>query len=115
MLFRSSIVNNNINRNARTLSLVSLGAVALNFMFGGLLAVNPVVGVIGGVVIAGVTAGAAVSYRAGGMHNVIELGKERFRPSLKGRNAQTLPEAVDVSPAVEAAPSPEESETSNRS
>jgi len=111
----TSIVNNNINRNARTLSLVSLGAVALNFMFGGLLAVNPVVGVIGGVVIAGVTAGAAVSYRAGGMHNVIELGKERFRPSLKGRNAQTLPEAVDVSPAVEAAPSPEESETSNRS
>lgn len=94
----TSIVNNNINRNARTLSLVSLGAVALNFMFGGLLAVNPVVGVIGGVVIAGVTAGAAVSYRAGGVHNVIELGRERFgRPSLKdrARGAQVLREAAD--------------------
>ena len=108
----TSIVNNNINRNARTLSLVSLGAVALNFMFGGLLAVNPVVGVIGGVVIAGVTAGAAVSYRKGGVHNVIELGKERFRPSLKGRGAKTLTEAVDAPPAAEAAP--EGSETSNK-
>lgn len=110
----TSIVNNNINRNARTLSLVSLGAVALNFMFGGLLAVNPVVGVVGGVVIAGVTAGAAVSYRKGGVHNVIELGKERFRPSLKGRDAQTLPEAVDVPPKAEAASAPEEPETSNK-
>lgn len=81
----TSIVNNNINRNARTLSLVSLGAVALNFMFGGLLAVNPVIGVVGGVVIAGVTAGAAASYRAGGVHNVIEMGRERFRPALKNR------------------------------
>ena len=61
----TSIVNNNINRNARLLSLVSLGAVALNFMFGGLLAVNPVIGIVGGVVIGGVAAGTAVSYRAG--------------------------------------------------
>lgn len=107
----TSIVNNNINRNARTLSLVSLGAVALNFMFGGLLAVNPVVGVIGGVVIAGVTAGAAVSYRAGGIHNMIQQGRERFeRPSLKdrARGAQVLPEAV--SPAEEKAPEQEKEE-----
>jgi len=95
----TSIVNNNINRNARLLSLVSLGAVALNFMFGSLLAVNPVLGIVGGVVIGGVTAGAAVSYRAGGVHNMIELGRERFRPALKGRRAHSLPETVDVRPA----------------
>ncbi len=95
----TSIVNNNINRNARLLSLVSLGAVALNFMFGGLLAVNPVLGIVGGVVIGGVTAGAAVSYRAGGMHNVIRLGKGHERRALGGRRARPLPEAVDVAPA----------------
>jgi len=92
----TSIVNNNINRNARLLSLVSLGAVALNFMFGGLLAVNPALGIVGGVVIGGVTAGAAVSYRAGGMHNVIRLGKGNGRFSLHGRRARPLPGAVDV-------------------
>ncbi len=105
----TSIVNNNINRNARLLSLVSLGAVALNFMFGGLLAVNPVVGIVGGVIIGGVTAGAAVSYRAGGVHNAIEMGRERFgRPSLKdrARGAQVLREAAGTAPAAE--PQPEE-------
>ena len=103
----TSIVNNNINRNARTLSLVSLGAVALNFMFGGLLAVNPVIGVVGGVVIAGVTAGAAVSYRAGGVHNVLAQGRERVRPSLKAREARTLPEAVEAEPVEEPSQPPE--------
>ncbi len=92
----TSIVNNNINRNARLLSLVSLGAVALNFMFGSLLAVNPVLGVVGGVVIGGVTAGAAVSYRAGGIHNVIQMGRERFRPSLKPRSVGELVEAKET-------------------
>lgn len=92
----TSIVNNNINRNARLLSLVSLGAVALNFMFGGLLAVNPVIGIVGGVVIGGVTAGAAVSYRAGGVHNVIQMGRERFRPALKSRGVRELVEAKTV-------------------
>lgn len=95
----TSIVNNNINRNARLLSLVSLGAVALNFMFGGLLAVNPVIGIVGGVVMGGVTAGAAVSYRAGGMHNVIQLGRERIRPMLRGRNVPTLAETAAEAPA----------------
>lgn len=102
----TSIVNNNINRNARLLSMVSLGAVALNFMFGGLLAVNPVIGVVGGVIIGGVTAGAAVSYRTGGIHNAIELGRERFgRSALKdrARGARVLPES-----APEERPRPEE-------
>ena len=102
----TSIVNNNINRNARLLSMVSLGAVALNFMFGGLLAVNPVIGVVGGVIIGGVTAGAAVSYRTGGVHNAIELGRERFgRSALKdrARGARVLPES-----APEEGPRPEE-------
>ena len=55
----TSIINNNINRNTRLLTLVSLGAVALNFMFGSLLAVSPAIGVAGGVLIGGLTAGAA--------------------------------------------------------
>ena len=106
----TSIVNNNINRNARLLSLVSLGAVALNFMFGGLLAVNPVIGVVGGVIIGGVTAGAAVSYRAGGMHNVIQLGRERIRPVLKGRDVPTLTETAEVPPAEEPVQPPEQAD-----
>ena len=52
----TSIINNNINRNTRLLTLVSLGAVALNFMFGSLLAVSPAIGVAGGVLIGGLTA-----------------------------------------------------------
>ena len=92
----TSIVNNNINRNARLLSLVSLGAVALNFMFGGLLAVNPVIGIVGGVVIGGVTAGAAVSYRAGGIHNAIQLGRDRLRPALGAKPLRQLPDGEEV-------------------
>ena len=59
----TSIINNNIGRNTRLLTLVSLGAVALNFMCAGLLAVNPAIGVAGGVLIGGLTAGAAFFYR----------------------------------------------------
>ncbi len=70
----TSIVNNNINRNARLLSLVSLAGVALNFMFGGLLAVNPAIGIIGGLAIGGLAAGAAVVYRVGGDRNVTPIG-----------------------------------------
>lgn len=103
----TSIVNNNINRNTRLLSMVSLGAVALNFMFGGLLAVNPVLGVAGGVVIAGVTAGAAVSYRSGGVRNVIEGKWKHVHPGLKAHHrVKQLPETVDVTPA----PEPEKTE-----
>lgn len=54
----TSIVSNNLSRNTRLLTLVSLGAVALNFMFGSLLAVSPAIGVTGGVLIGGLTAGA---------------------------------------------------------
>ena len=44
----TSIINNNINRNARLLSIISLVGVVLNFMFGSLLAANPLLGIIGG-------------------------------------------------------------------
>lgn len=81
----TSIVNNNINRNARLLSLVSLGAVALNLMFGGVLAMNPVLGIAGGVVVGGLTVGAAVSYKSGGMRSAIEVGRKRGLLPLKGR------------------------------
>lgn len=59
----TSIVNNNINRSARLLSLISLVGVTLNFLFGGLLAVNPILGVVGGLAIGGLSVGASVMYR----------------------------------------------------
>lgn len=100
----TSIINNNINRNTRLLSLVSLAAVALNFMFGGLLAVNPAIGIAGGVVIGGLTAGAAVSYRAGGIRNAIQSGRERIRPALERRAYREL---VEVGQSHEKAVPPE--------
>lgn len=58
----TSIINNNINRNARLLSVISLIGVVLNFMFGSLLAFNPVLGIAGGVVIAGLSVAATARY-----------------------------------------------------
>ncbi len=80
----TSIVSNNLSRNTRLLTLVSLGAVALNFMFGSLLAVSPAIGVTGGVLIGGLTAGAAVLYRSN--------GSRRF-PRL--HDSQILPDALE--------------------
>lgn len=59
----TSIINNNINRSARLLSLISLVGVTLNFLFGGLLAVNPILGVVGGLAIGGLSVGASAMYR----------------------------------------------------
>ncbi len=59
----TSIINNNINRSARLLSLISLVGVTLNFMFGSLLAVSPVLGVVGGLAIGGLSVGASMMYR----------------------------------------------------
>ena len=53
----TSIINNNINRNARLLSIISLVGVVLNFMFGSLLAANPLLGIIGGLSVAGLSVG----------------------------------------------------------
>ena len=58
----TSIINNNINRNARLLSIISLVGVVLNFMFGSLLAVNPILGILGGVGIAGLSVAATAVY-----------------------------------------------------
>lgn len=95
----TSIVNNNINRNARLLSIVSLGAVALNLMFGGIIALNPALGIVGGVAVVGLTAGAAVSYKAGGLHNAIEVGRKRGLPSLKDRGGSRRPLEMEEAPA----------------
>lgn len=76
----TSIINNNINRNTRLLTLVSLGAVALNFMFGSLLAVSPVIGVAGGVLIGGLTAGAALFYRSNGSRRFPRLHDSQIVP-----------------------------------
>ena len=58
----TSIINNNINRNARLLSIISLVGVVLNFMFGSLLAANPLLGIIGGLSVAGLSVGAPAVY-----------------------------------------------------
>ena len=58
----TSIINNNINRNARLLSIISLVGVVLNFMFGSLLAANPLLGIIGGLSVAGLSVGATAVY-----------------------------------------------------
>lgn len=76
----TSIINNNINRNTRLLTLVSLGAVALNFMFGSLLAVSPAIGIAGGVLIGGLTAGAAVVYRTNGSRRFPRLHDSHILP-----------------------------------
>lgn len=89
----TSIVNNNISRNTRLLTLVSLGAVALNFMFGSLLAVNPVIGVAGGVLIGGLTAGAAVFYR-GNKHSP-RLSDSHIVPEVLEEKAADKPYALE--------------------
>lgn len=74
----TSIVNNNINRSARLLSLISLGGVTLNFLFGGLLAVNPILGVVGGLAIGGLSVGASMMYRTNKrMEQPLEPGRRR--------------------------------------
>ncbi|MCI9137919.1 MAG: hypothetical protein HFH48_10240 [Lachnospiraceae bacterium] len=78
----TSIVNNNLSRNTRLLTLVSLGAVALNFMFGSLLAVSPVLGITGGVLIGGLTAGAAIRYRSNGSQRSPRLHDSHILPDV---------------------------------
>ena len=58
----TSTINNNINRNARLLSILSLVGEVLNFMFGSLLAANPLLGIIGGLSVAGLSVGATAVY-----------------------------------------------------
>lgn len=78
----TSIINNNINRNTRLLTLVSLGAVALNFMLGSLLAVSPAIGIAGGVLIGGLTAGAALFYRSNGSRRFPRLHDSHILPDV---------------------------------
>lgn len=86
----TSIVSNNLSRNTRLLTLVSLGAVALNFMFGSLLAVSPAIGVTGGVLIGGLTAGAAVLYRSNGSRRFPRLHDSQILPdALEEKHADT--------------------------
>ena len=115
----TSIVNNNINRNARLLSIVSLGAVALNLMFGGIVALNPALGIVGGVAVVGLTAGAAVSYRSGGVRNAIGVGRKRGRPAFQGRvfrRPLSAEEAAaeEAPPAEGPAPGPAEGESGEK-
>jgi hypothetical protein len=86
----TSIVNNNINRSARLLSIISLVGVTLNFMFGSLLAVNPVLGIIGGVAIGGLSIGASRMYRINTrQQQPLEPGKHHyaidFHPKKPGK------------------------------
>ena len=75
----TSIVNNNINRSARLLSMISLVGVTLNFLFGSLLAVSPVLGVVGGLAIGGLSVGASVMYRTNRrVEQPLEPGRRRY-------------------------------------
>ena len=65
----TSIINNNINRNARLLSIISLVGVVLNFVFGSVLAANPLLGVIGGLSVAGLSVGATAVYHVSRRNN----------------------------------------------
>ncbi len=107
----TSIINNNINRNTRLLTLVSLGAVALNFMFGSLLAVSPAIGIAGGVLIGGLTAGAAVVYRTNGSRRFPRLHDGHILPDA-------LEDKAPESPALESrqeTPSSENKDTATGS
>lgn len=61
----TSIINNNINRNARLLSIISLSGVAINLIFGSFLYTNPLLGIIGGLCMGGVSVAAALQYQKG--------------------------------------------------
>ena len=75
----TSIVNNNINRSARLLSIISLAGVTLNFLFGGLLSVNPILGVVGGLAIGGLSVGASLKYRTNRrVEQPLEPGLRRY-------------------------------------
>lgn len=75
----TSIVNNNINRSARLLSIISLAGVTLNFLFGSLLAVNPILGVVGGLAIGGLSVGASLKYRTNRrVEQPLEPGRRRY-------------------------------------
>lgn len=62
----TSIINNNLSRNTRLLSIISLVGVVLNFVFGGLLSVCPLLGIVGGLAIGTLSVVASVRYRFGG-------------------------------------------------
>lgn len=94
----TSIINNNINRNTRLLTLVSLGAVALNFMFGSLLAVSPAIGVAGGLLIGGLTAGTAVVYRTNGTRRFPRLHDSQILPDSLEDKAAGSPYALEGQP-----------------
>ena len=73
----TSIVNNNINRNVRLLSIISIFAVVLNFMFGSFLIAHPVIGILSGLAVA------AVSTSAIGMWHI-----NRRNPMLNDPSAE---------------------------
>lgn len=93
----TSIINNNINRSARLLSIISLTAVTLNFLFGSLLAVNPVLGIVGGVVVGGLAVGASFMYRINRrVEKPLEAGDRRFSIPFRRRKRLTPAHSVEM-------------------
>lgn len=79
----TSIVNNNINRNVRLLSIISLFAVVLNFMFGSLIVAHPVFGVLGGLAVAGISLCTIGMYHINRRRPMLEdPSVEFFRPAI---------------------------------
>lgn len=71
----TSIINNNINRNTRLLSIISLVGVVLNFVFGSLLSVNPMLGIVGGLAIAALSAVAVFRYHTGSRNETRKMAR----------------------------------------
>lgn len=123
----TSIVNNNINRNTRLLSIISLGAVAVNLMLGSFLASNAVLGIVGGLVVGGVGIGATAVYRINhrrgkeltpGRGSVLAFPAHPGRKKKEDRHLDRKPQDILVSPSADIEPiRPEEvsSDDSNTS
>lgn len=90
----TSIVNNNINRNTRILSIVAIVGVALNFFFGTLIPVDPRIGILGGVVICALAAGTMFYYHKGNTAGK-RSGRRAERRSAMSLHVETK-HAIDV-------------------
>lgn len=114
----TSIVNNNINRNTRILSIVAIVGVALNFFFGTLIPVDVRFGIIGGVIVCALAAAAVFYYHRGGLQKK-KRGRSGRRTPMSihadGREAIDVEHTKDtardaIEEAVSATPDTEEKE-----
>lgn len=93
----TSIVNNNINRNARLLSIISLTGVVLNFMFGSLIVAHPFLGVLGGLSVAGLSLCSIAVYHINRRRPMLSASAELSHPTIsEGAKDRRLIEAKET-------------------